>query len=299
MRVCERSWVKPIGNHPFSGYAATVNRTKLKTGAVVYLSNVLTEVDVPHAFTTRVGGVSTGVFASLNFGNPADIDPRDPPENLAANYRLVQEGIGCAERRHLAVRQVHGRAIHEHQVGHTIADTVCADAIITHDPLALATVRTADCVPILITCAKGRQVAAVHAGWRGVALNIIQETLAQFADPSTCRAAVGPCIGFDAFEVGPEVIQQMKPLEDIFRSSPAAGYLTKSYTEFSPATQKGHVDLRRLVWLQLIAAGLRVEYVDADAPCTFTDSEFYSHRRDQGRTGRMTAMIGVCSSARN
>jgi YfiH family protein len=143
----------------------------------------------------------------------------------------------------------------------------------------VASVRVADCVPVLLAAADGRTVATVHAGWRGVIAGVVTAALAELRSRDVV-AAIGPCIGFDAFEVGPEVL-------DAFRSE---------FGEHAPvaasANGKGRVDLRRAVSMQLTRSGIPAEHIDSTDRCTHRDrDEFYSHRRDNGVTGRMAAVI--------
>jgi YfiH family protein len=160
-----------------------------------------------------------------------------------------------------------------------------ADAIIATSPSHLASVRVADCVPVLLAVEDGSAVAAVHAGWRGVVGGVLPNAileLRKFRPGVSIIAAIGPCIGFDAFEVGPEVLAEF---ESVF--GPNAPLRRR-------ADGKGFVDLRQALAIQLRAAGIGPEHIDISDRCTVRDSaEFFSHRRDHGVTGRMTALIGV------
>jgi YfiH family protein len=164
-----------------------------------------------------------------------------------------------------------------------------ADAVATDDPTAVAAVRVADCVPVLLATADGRAVAAVHAGWRGVVAGVVlrgAEAVRQLAgDPAApLLAAVGPAISFDAFEVGPEVAAEF---ERAFGGD-AAGLLKPSRND-----GKAMVDLRGALVIQLRSMGPDAEAIDVSDRCTFRDdAEFFSHRRDNGVTGRMAALVG-------
>jgi hypothetical protein len=160
------------------------------------------------------------------------------------------------------------------------------DAIVSDDPERSVSVRIADCVPILLASDDGRIVAAVHAGWRGViagvvpaAIDVMRQTRAGAAG---LIAAVGPCISEDAFEVGPDVLAEFTR---VFGAAAPAR---------STADGKGRVDLRAAVMIQLIAAGIPADQIDVTDRCTVRDrDEFYSHRRDNGLTGRMAAVIAA------
>jgi YfiH family protein len=258
-----------------------------QNGCVFYLSPLLARAGVPHAFSTRIGGVSSGPFASLNLGNPSDSEIKDTADNIATNYRRLHEAIGCADRARCFVHQVHGCAIANASNRADFTNNRPADALVSNAPAQLLAIRTADCIPILLATDDGRFVAAVHAGWRGIVANIIQhagDELRRIAG-STCAkllAAIGPCISKPHFEVGPEVLSHF---EQAFGST--------APIDRSP-DGKGHVDLPRAAYLQLLACGLSPDHIDITDRCTFRDAdEFFSHRRDRGVTGRMAALVGV------
>ncbi len=242
---------------------------------------------VPHAFSTRSGGVSIGHFASLNFGNPSDLPThqRDPATNIQQNWSRLAAAIGAPSRAIAQVHQIHGGDVITLRAGDDPVPTPTpkADAIVTDDPGLLAAVRVADCAPVLLASSDGRAVAAVHAGWRGVIADVAPRALAALRaiHPGTpILAAVGPCISFGAFEVGPEVLAAF---EARFGKDPAilrAG-----------ASGKGHVDLRAALRRQLLEAG--AAEVDILPGCTMTEPDrFFSHRGQKGLTGRMVAVIG-------
>jgi hypothetical protein len=253
-------------------------------GVVYYASPVLEAAGVPHAFSTRIGGVSAAPFDSLNLGNPNGYDLRDPDENLAENYRRLFVAAGCAGREWCRVHQVHGATIAGARRGEPFDRHQKADAIVGDDPERALTVRVADCVPVLLATADGRAVAAVHAGWRGVVAGVVPAAAAAVravrAEAMNVLAAIGPSIGASAFEVGPEVLVAFAGL-----------FGGAAIVERRP-DGKGLVDLRRAIHLQLREAGLADEQIDSTDRCTYRDAdEFFSHRRDRGLTGRMAAVI--------
>jgi YfiH family protein len=269
-------------------------------------SRLFSERSIPHAFTTRIGGVSPAPFDSLNFGNPGDLpaERRDPATNIRANFDLISRDIlGNQPTRAIAqVHQVHGSDVHIVSRDDRIASDPLqgntadpkADALVTDDPARLIAVRVADCCPILLATDDGRAVAAVHAGWRGVisgvCTNAARILVNRFSGaPTSLIAAIGPCIGPDAFEVGPEVA-------DEFRRAFAAADHPKIIIDRAGA--KPHIDLQAALRAQLLAFGLPNDRIDTFAHCTVharhTDGAplFFSHRRDQALTGRMIAIIG-------
>jgi polyphenol oxidase len=258
-----------------------LERVQAENGVVFYRSPALRAIGVPHAFSTRLGGISAAPFDSLNLGNPNGCDIQDDYDNVWANYARLQEAIGIGGRRLLRVHQVHGDIVADARRGCAFSTEMKADAIVTDDPGVVTSVRVADCVPILLARRDGSAVAAVHAGWRGVIAGIVLRAVDQLGGGAQVVAAIGPCIGFDAFEVGPEVLLAFEQ-------------------QFSPAPirrrddGKGHVDLRAAVRQQLLGAGVAEDAIETTDRCTVRDrEEFFSHRRDNGITGRLAALIGV------
>jgi YfiH family protein len=250
-------------------------------GVVYYASPLLERVGVPHAFATRVGGVSPAPFDSLNLGNPNGCDVRDDYERVWENYRRLQDAAGCPDGLLCHVHQVHGAGVVRAETGDGAFDTSAkADAIVTGDCAKVASVRVADCVPVLLATADGRTVAAVHAGWRGIVAGVVTAALSEMGGGDDVVAAIGPCIGCDAFEVGPEVVEEFG----------------RVFGGEAPVRRKGNgkatVDLREAVRMQLVRAGVEPDRIDTTDRCTFEHrDEFFSHRRDKGATGRMAAVI--------
>jgi len=229
-----------------------------------------------HGFTDRKGGVSRGLYASLNLGRKWG----DDREAVDENYARVARAVGYAPECLRLVRQVHGS---------TMMDARRLDPSSEADGLWLATetssplvvgVLTADCVPILIVDEQARLVAAVHSGWRGTVANIAGEAVQTLRDQGArgICAAIGPCIEQAGFEVGPEVAEQFAP-----------GYvkMVEHTHGFRP-----HVDLVAVVRDQLFQAGVAGECIDRVGGCTYTNSEkYFSYRRD-GSSGQQLSVIG-------
>ena len=250
-------------------------------GVVYYASPLLGRAGVPHGFATRIGGASPAPFDSLNLGNPSAGDVRDDWDRVHENYRRLQSAIGWLGRERAWVHQVHGGDVADARSGCVeFRSGPRADAIVGDDPQRLLAVRVADCVPILVAADDGRVVAAIHAGWRGVIARVVPNAIRRLPGAGSLAAAIGPCIGRHAFEVGAEVLSAFE-------------------TAFGPDAPverndngKGHVDLREAVRIQLVRAGLSPERIDTTDRCTHRDAaEFFSHRRDRGVTGRMAAVI--------
>jgi YfiH family protein len=244
-----------------------------------------------HGFTTRRAGVSSGIFATLNFGNPGDLpaEQRDPKTNIRANLDLVLADLGLTGLDVVEVHQVHGAAVHVVRPGrpaHAGPRDTFADALVTDDPARVLAVRVADCAPVLLASADARVVGAVHAGWRGVVQGVAPAAIAAMLElgASDLHAVIGPCIGQDAFEVGPEVVEEF---------TRALGPVAAAFIRPGRA-DRSHIDLKAALRAQLLAAGLsagRISVIDA---CTAADlARFFSHRRDAGKTGRMMALIAA------
>jgi YfiH family protein len=269
-----------------------LQRRESSEGVVWYESPLLRGIGVRHAFSTRIGGVSSGVFSSLNMGNPSGCAEQDPRENILENERRLMRaaGIDPGSVELCRVHQVHGNAVEIVHTKRPHNPHVQADALVTTDTTRIVSVRVADCVPVLLASADGRAVAAVHAGWRGVVSGVVRAAAMQIRRLSGADliAAIGPGIGEDAFEVDGEVARVFLNILDWElrdRTDPlASGVLAKGYRG------KWHIDLKRTISEQLGADGCLS--VDATDRCSVRDAdEFFSHRRDKGVTGRMAAFI--------
>ncbi len=253
-------------------------------GVVTYQAESLRDLGVPHAFSTRIGGVSEGRFATLNLGELTKEEAPDDNANVAENFRRFRSAIGTVRHFRIAARQVHGASVWVTPPRPVKArETPEADAILSDVSRGLVVVRTADCVPVLLASPDGTVVAAVHAGWRGIVAGVVPATLRALRErfatpPSTLTAAIGPSISADAFEVGEEV----RGAFDRLALSEAV----------HPTPNKPHVDLRHAIARQLQRAGVEPGAVESTDRCTYHDeAEFYSYRRDGRPTGSMAGAI--------
>jgi YfiH family protein len=256
-------------------------------GIVTYFSPLLRRAGVRHAFSTRIGGTSPKPFDSLNLGNPNGCAIQDLSERIRHNYRLLFQATGCAENEHAWLHQIHGSRVVCVRSGDSHTSDEKADGLVSDDPNRVLSVRVADCVPVLLSTGDGRIVAAVHAGWRGVIAGVVVESLREMIQmgnghPKQILAAIGPSIGFDAFEVGPEVLEEF-----------VCVFGTDAPIRHS-GNDKGRVDLREALRRQLLGAGVLESNIDLTDRCTHRDAdEFFSHRRDRGISGRMAAIIAA------
>lgn len=221
--------------------------------------------------TTRAGGVSEGEHASMNLG----LSSGDRAEHVERNRAIVR-AVLPAEPRYM--RQVHGIDVAELDAPAPKAP-VTADGAVTGSPGSVAAVLTADCMPLLLADRAGKRVAAVHAGWRGMAAGVIESAVdAMRLDGAEILAWMGPTIGPDAFEVGPEV------REAFLARDARAGDAFRAHTP-----GKFMADLYRLARRRLEARGVRAVF--GGGFCTYHERDrFFSYRRVQ-KSGRMGAFI--------
>jgi YfiH family protein len=233
--------------------------------------------------TTRSGGVSTGRFEALNLGAHVG----DAAAHVAENRARLQREAGV---RPVFMQQVHGTAVAA--VDADTPDGASADACTTTEANVACTIMVADCLPVLFTDEAGERVAAAHAGWRGLAGGVLEQTFKHFGPVTPVGHArvamkviawLGPCIGPKAFEVGDEVRAAFEA------HAPSAADC------FKPGVGPGKwlADLAGLARQRLKAMGVADVYGNdsTDIWCTVNNaSAFFSHRRD-GTSGRFAALI--------
>jgi YfiH family protein len=223
--------------------------------------------------TTRFGGVSEGDYASLNLGDHV----ADEPALVARNRNiLIEQAVLPAEPRWLA--QVHGMTVVQ---ADAVAGRVEADAAWTSTPNVPCAVLTADCLPVLLCDRHGKQVAAVHAGWRGLCAGVLDTSVTKFLDaaipPTEILAWLGPAIGSAAYEVDAVV-------KNAFTTR-----LPDSTTCFS-AVRPGHWQFDLYAAAREILASLGVTQVFGGDFCTYSEDRFYSYRR-QPNCGRQASLV--------
>lgn len=224
--------------------------------------------------TTRLGGVSVGVYDGLNLGDHVS----DQIEHVQKNRAMLSSELGLA-RPPQWLSQTHGTEIIK-----AIDDGVCrqADACWTDEKGVACVVMTADCLPVFFSDSAGNQVAVSHAGWRGLLNGVLENTLAVFDNPRDVHAWLGPAIGPNAFEVGAEVKDQF------------CDHHSEAITAFTVVDgddNKYLADIYALARLRLQVAGLS-DITSCDL-CTYTDKDnFYSYRRE-GETGRLASLIWI------
>jgi len=259
--------------------------TEHNKNGVVYMT--APNISATHCFTTRYGGVSTGVLESMNLGE----NRGDLPENVIENYRRLKEATGVDTDRLCFTKQVHGkevRIVTEADI-HRFMDPVPyeADGLVTDIPGLAILAFVADCVPLLMHDGKNGVAAAVHCGWRSTVQDImgvaVEKMVSLGAEPHEIHAAIGASIGACCFEVGAEVPEAIFALlpddhDGIVRPGEREG--------------KFYADLREAIARRLVQLGVQRENILISEECTVCDHDkYWSHRYTKGERGNQAAMI--------
>lgn len=224
-------------------------------------------ISCAHAFFTRHGGVSPAPYGSLNFGGT-----EDDPENIRINRERALLGIGVNPHNVARLNQVHGSDV---LVGKNGSQT--GDALVTNESGLTLAIGAADCYPILFHDPVNNVIGAAHAGWKGtlarIARNTIDKMLELGADRNEIRVAIGQGICRDKYEVSEEVIQL---------------FLKSNFPKHIHSGRQ--LDLLAANQFVLSEAGIPNQHIWSLNRCT-TEDDFFSYRRDNGKTGRMWAVI--------
>ena len=252
-------------------------------GSLEYLT--APHIAASHAFTTRLGGVSTGKLSSLNLG----MSRGDDPEKVRQNYAILGSALGFDPHKVALARQIHSDIVYEVTekdwgVGLYRGHLPDCDALVTNTPGTALMVFTADCTPILFYDPVTGAVGGAHAGWRGTALGIAARVVEKMEALYGCKpedlcCAVGPNIGQCHFETDADVPQALLK---------AFGEEMNAFIE--PRGEKFHVDLKGVNAWVLRRAGVKT--IDVGTECTVcTPNRFWSHRVTQGHRGSQGAVI--------
>lgn len=221
--------------------------------------------------TTRGGGASTGEFSALNLSYAVG----DNQVHVDKNRRMLS---GYLPSNPYWVTQVHGNSV---VTAEASTPTTKADALYTKRQRIVCGIMTADCLPVLIANNSGNEVAVAHAGWRGLAGGVLQQTISKFSSrPSDLVVQFGPAICQKNYEVREDLVNRFVALDNLYRSY------------FLPGSQgRFFADLYGIARHQLVQLGVRSIF--GGDQCTFTQKEaFFSHRREQP-TGRMATLIWI------
>ena len=260
----------------------------IKVGKLEYLT--AEGISAPHCFTTRLGGVSEGIFDSLNIA----IKEGDTGENVRQNLTILGDALGFTLDDLISTRQTHSDIVRvvtkaDHR-GPFHRDYPECDALVTNDPGAALIIYTADCTPLLFHDPVTGAVGAAHAGWRGTAAAIGAKTVeamvsAYGCNPQDIRAAIGPNIGFCCFETDSDVPEAL-----------LAVYGQEAAEFIRPEGDKYYVNLKEINALSLRRAG--VKHIEISTDCTVCQCHrFWSHRATKGLRGSQGAVI-VCKEGR-
>lgn len=246
---------------------------------------------INHAFSTRIGGVSTDEFKSMNL----NFKRGDNPENVTENYKIFCKAAGFDYNSLVSSSQDHNtfvRCVTKKDCGIGIYrehDIASVDALVTNEPGVTLVTHYADCTPIYFADPEKRVIALAHAGWRGTIEKIGEATVEKMVeeygcDPTDIIAVIGPAIGFCCYEVDTPVYEQFASLTEL---KPA--YFTKNL---------GHgkylIDLKETNRRMLLEAGLLSINITISDVCTKCNSGLlYSHRASGGKRGGLIAMMAI------
>lgn len=260
-------------------------------GVVFHTSSLLADGGIVHGFSTRLGGISEGYRASLNLrgGGP---DPDDPVK-VRENYRRFCAALGADMAGLVLSKQVHEDTVRHVKradagAGLLYPTDYTADALVTNEPGMSLMVFSADCIILLLHDPVSRSVGAVHAGWRGTALDLPAKAVGEMgrlfgAKPENIRVAVGAGIGQCCFETHDDVPHAMRA---------AFGGGVEPYIQ--PRGEKWTVDLKAINAWRLREAGVQAEHIDVCPTCTACRQDLYwSHRKVGDRRGVQGALIGL------
>jgi polyphenol oxidase len=268
---------------------------------------------VPHAFSTRRGGVSTAYCpdespaGEMNLG----LTETDDAGNVLQNRRLLLAAAGAEGRTLITLKQIHSSLTR--RVTRADADRVMrADGLMTNDPEVMLGIQTADCVPVLVRDPRRHAVAAFHAGWRGTLKRIVEGGIGKMrlefgSRPEELEAAIGPAIGACCYVVGEEVRSEFlsqfsyapELFSEVYDSDPVKEkypllFLTARAPGHSNIGPNLHLDLIEANRRQLLDAGIRTESIATAYRCTNCEPEmFFSYRAEHGFCGRMLSVIGT------
>jgi len=257
---------------------------RIQSDSLVYyqFETLRREPGLRHAFFTRLGGVSRPPFASLNVGASVG----DDCAAVAENRHRCFAALGFTEAQVVTPCQVHSTTVvrvGHAQAGQSLEDT---DGLVTEEPGLALFLRFADCVPIMLFDRRLRVVALVHAGWRGtlhgIAVAAVEAMQSHYGSRTgDLWAGIGPAIGACCYEVGADLAGEF-----CRRFGPSV--------VAQPGLGRPHLDLPAANALALAETGVRE--IEQSGLCTACHvDEFFSHRREGGRTGRLGALIGLVS----
>ena len=224
-------------------------------------------INTIHGFSTKNGGISPAPFNSLNLGGTDDLI-----ENIAENRRRALSDLNIDMTQVSYLNQIHSNIVCQAQVGKQIGD-----ALVTNEKNLAIAVGAADCYPVLFYDEKNQVIGAAHCGWKGTLAKIVKNTIDEMvklgAETEHIKVAIGQGICKANYQVSEEVIQQFSD----------AGFSTDCW-------EGRQLDLLHANRFVALESGIKTENIWSMNRCT-TENDFFSYRRDNGKTGRMWALI--------
>lgn len=247
-------------------------------------------IESPHGFSTRIGGVSDGVYESLNLG----MNRGDDQSKVTENWQLFLDKCNIGYRPFVCGKQVHSNNVHiatkaDARPAYGPGELIEADGYVTKEKELPLAIFTADCVPVILEDSKSGVIGAVHCGWRStvadIEKNAIDKMVSLGANPKDIKIAVGPAIDRCCFEVGAEVIEAACELigkencEEFFNKKDNGKYM---------------LDLRGVVKTRFIQLGVPKDNIENVGGCTLCHPErYYSHRYSEGLRGSLACAVMI------
>lgn len=243
-----------------------------------------------HGFSTRLGGVSEGIFESLNLG----MNRGDDREKVTENWNIFLDAADINIREFVCGKQIHSNIVHiagakDMRPAYGPGELIEADGYVTNERNVPLAIFVADCIPLLLEDTINGVIGAVHCGWRGTVADIEKNAIDAMAglgaEPKNITAAIGPAIERCCFEVGEEVIDAAKQLI-------GEEECISLYTDSKKNSGKYMLDLKAVLRARLLQLGLREENIDMVGGCTMcSPNRYYSHRYSNGARGSLACVI--------
>ncbi len=250
---------------------------------------------IKHGFSTRLGGVSKGIYSSMNLGSPK-LEVRDNPDNIKENFERIAKSIGVKPESMVVSDQVHKttiRLVNKSDRGkglYSPRDFKEVDGLITNEAGVTLVTKYADCVPLYFVDPIMKTIGSSHAGWKGTVEKIGQITINEMikhfqSKPQDIIAVIGPSICQDCYEVGEEVVVRFK---DAFHSKWHGDIISKN--------ENGSYQLN--LWqankIVLLEAGLKLENIHLSSVCTSCNRDLlFSYRKEKGQRGSLAAFLAI------
>lgn len=237
--------------------------------------SIFQDVPLLHAYSTRIGGISQGVFSSLNLG----LHTKDNSDHVRHNRQLFFDYLNIDAENMVFPQQVHSANVSVVKNPGVVAD---ADALVTAEKGLILTIQTADCFPVFIYDPQRHVCAVVHSGWRGTAAGIAAKTVSRMAENFNCQP------GDLLVAIGAGIQQQNYQVD-----KKTAAHFDESFLK-PDGSLHYRLDVQGAITNQLHECGVTANHIEADTTCTYEAEDlYYSYRRDGENSGRMMGVIGL------